>query len=302
MLGGTEIEANQVEEAPVADPPTAAGASRSWQNWVSLGAYVFNFAITYMSLTGVFGATNTDLSSKYQTLVTPAGFSFSIWGIIFTWEGVWAIVQMLPRYCQGSPVKAAAPWWWAACVFQVAWTVAFAQESIPLSLCFMLCILTSLLGTVLSLDQQKLTLVEYLLLRAPFAVHLGWIIAASNVNINVVADWDKAAPAALLGIGIASLAIVVAISTFFTCGVKTAEPIICLVAAWALLGIGIELGDPANLQDPARYNPHRWNDETVDGVKCAAFIASAATLVLAMISVALNVFRAMRSKSSAQSE
>jgi len=301
MLGGTQIEAQQVEEAAVAVPAIATGVSRSWQNWVSLGAYVFNVAITYMSLTGIFGATNTDLSRKYQTLVTPAGFSFSIWGLIFTWEGVWAIAQMLPRYCQGAPVRAAAPWWWAACLFQVAWTVAFAQESIPLSLCCMLCILASLLGTVLALDQQKLTVVEYLLLRAPFAVHLGWIIAASNVNLNVVADWDKAAPGVLLGIGIASLVAVVAVSTFFTCGAKTAEPIVCLVAAWALFGIGIELGDPANLTDPTRYNPHSWNDETIDGVKIAAFIASVATLGLAMISMVLNVLSSPRSKRSVQS-
>jgi hypothetical protein len=267
-----------------------------------MGAFVANLGITYLSLTGIFGETNTDLSEKYQTLVTPAGFAFAIWGLIFTWEGVWSVAQLLPRYCQFAAVRVAAPWWWAACLFQVAWTVAFAQESIPLSLCFMLCILASLLGIVLSVDQQKLSLVEYLLLRAPFALHLGWIIAASNVNLNVVADWAEASPGALLGLGIASLVAVVAIATFFTCGVKTSEPIVCMVAAWALFGIGTELGNPVNLNDPSRYNPYTWGEATLEGVRYAALIASGAALSLAVISLALNARGALEPKRPAQGE
>jgi len=300
MLAGQRSDVEQVVVA--ADSPIVASALRSWQNWVSLGAFVANLVITYLSITGIFGETNSDLSSKYQTLVTPAGFAFAIWGLIFTWEGVWSIAQLLPRYCQSAPVRVAAPWWWAACLFQVAWTVAFAQEAIPLSLCFMLCILASLLGAVLSIDELRVSLVEYLLLRAPFALHLGWIIAASNVNLNVVADWSEASPGVLLGLGIASLAAVVAIATFFTCGVKTSEPIVCLVAAWALLGVGVELGNPANLNDPSRFNPYAWGEETVEGVRYAAFIASGVALLLAVNSLALNARGAWEPKHRAQGE
>jgi len=299
---GTQNEVREVEEAAAVAPPTTASASRSWQNWVSLGAFVVNLVITYLSLTGIFGETNSDLSDKYQTLVTPAGFAFSIWGLIFTWEAVWAVAQMFPRFCQSAPVKAAAPWWWAACLFQCLWTVAFAQEWIPVSLCFMLSILVSLLGAVLSVDQQKLSLVEYLLLRAPFALHLGWIIAAANVNLNVVADWDKASPGVLLGLGIASLAAVVAIATFFTCGVKTSESIVCFVAAWALMAVGVELGDGAKLSDPSRYNPYMWPDETLEGVRYAAIIASVASLLLAVTSLGLNALAAFGPKRMAPSE
>ena len=47
-----------------------------WRNWANLLAYVVNLGLTYSSLTGLFGETNTDLSAKYQTLVTPAGYAF----------------------------------------------------------------------------------------------------------------------------------------------------------------------------------------------------------------------------------
>merc|ERR1719401_659117 len=116
----------------------------------------------------------------------------------------------------------------------------------------MMCILASLLVAVFTLDQQKLNLVEYLQFRAPFALHLGWIVAASLVNVNVVSDWAGASPGALLGIAIASLVAVVAVATFFACGIHCLhcpEPIVCLVAAWALLAIGVELEDPVKLDD-----------------------------------------------------
>ena len=47
-------------------------------NIVNLLAYVLNVAITWGSQLGWFGATNQEQSLKYQTLVTPIGFAFSM--------------------------------------------------------------------------------------------------------------------------------------------------------------------------------------------------------------------------------
>merc|ERR1719181_542557 len=89
-----------------------------WKTWVNLGAYVVNTIVTYTSLTGVFGATNTELSKKYQTLVTPAGWAFSIWGPIFLWEGIFVVAQLFPSFRESTTVLRVSPWWWALCTFQ----------------------------------------------------------------------------------------------------------------------------------------------------------------------------------------
>ena len=101
-----------------------------WRNWANLVAYVVNLATTYASLTGVFGRTNTELSAKYQTLVTPAGYAFSIWGPIFIWEGVFAVTQMLQSFREKNVITSMTPFWLSACAFQCAWTLAFAQDQI----------------------------------------------------------------------------------------------------------------------------------------------------------------------------
>jgi len=47
-------------------------------------ALVITVIINYLSNTGIFnGETMATVSAKYQNLFTPAGYAFSIWGLIY---------------------------------------------------------------------------------------------------------------------------------------------------------------------------------------------------------------------------
>eukprot|EP00427_Karlodinium_veneficum_P020677 CAMPEP_0169104660 /NCGR_PEP_ID=MMETSP1015-20121227/23379_1 /TAXON_ID=342587 /ORGANISM="Karlodinium micrum, Strain CCMP2283" /LENGTH=270 /DNA_ID=CAMNT_0009165963 /DNA_START=71 /DNA_END=880 /DNA_ORIENTATION=- len=247
-----EVPSQSSVDGPVTKPKII------WKNWLNLASYIANAIVTYTSLTGVYGGTNTELSSKYQTLVTPSGWAFSIWGPIFMWEAVFVLAQFFPSFRQSILVMKVSPWWWSLCIMQIAWTVAFAQEQITLSLIFMLSILGSLLAIAGSTDGLRMTALEYVLLRAPFSLQLGWIIAASVVNINVQADAAKSSQQFLLAIAVLSNAIVLAIVTIFTFAVRSPDPIIALVVAWAFAGIATELNNPINLNDPTRFNASIW--------------------------------------------
>merc|ERR1712151_720354 len=111
---------------------------------------------------------------------------------------------------------------------------------------------------------------QYGLLRAPFSLHLGWIVVASLVNTNVQADAAKSSPEALLALAIMSYAAVAIAVTVFSLIAPSPDAIVCFVAAWAFAGINNELGDPANLDDSARFNPYRWDRVTLGGLQCAA--------------------------------
>mmetsp|Transcript_37668 Transcript_37668/g.40886 ORF Transcript_37668/g.40886 Transcript_37668/m.40886 type:complete len:88 (+) Transcript_37668:1-264(+) len=59
---------------------------KSWNRfvWLNLLFYILNSLATYSIQLGWLDLPNNgDLSDKYQTLVTPFGLSFSIWGLIF---------------------------------------------------------------------------------------------------------------------------------------------------------------------------------------------------------------------------
>jgi len=263
-------------------------ASLNWRNWANLTAYVVNLGVTYGSLTGAFGATNSDLSRKYQTLVTPAGWAFSIWGPIFLWEGVFAVAQMTPGLRDSNVVRSMTAWWLSACIFQVAWTLFFAQEIIVVSLICMLGILASLLGGILVTDCSlpQISIREFWLLRAPFSLHAGWIVAASLLNSNVLAVSLKASPGPLLALAVASFALLAATVTIFALATPRPDAIICLVAAWALAGISTNLQKAEDLRNSDRFNFHDWPQEVVDGIRISALIISIGSLVLAAVATA----------------
>lgn len=270
----------------------------SWRNWVNLSAYIINTIVTYTSLTGIFGATNTELSKKYQTLVTPAGWAFSIWGPIFIWEGIFVVAQLMPRFRCSEVVSKMSCWWWALCSCQVAWTLAFAQDQVSLSLVFMLSILASLLGLSYSTDGLKLATAEYFLLRAPMSLQLGWIIAASIVNINVQADAARSSQEALLAVAVISNAAVIGVVTYFTFAVCSPDPIVGFVAAWAFAAIYSALGDPADLNDPARFNASVWDPVVLGGLRNAALGVSLLAVTLALFAAISRVWGVCRNTKS----
>ena len=97
----------------------------------------------------------TSKSRRFATLLTPAGWAFSIWGLIFAAEGAWAAWQSLPRNHGCRFTAAIGVWWWLVCVAQCCWTFSFAQVQIGLSLAFMLLILFALASIAAALSKHR---------------------------------------------------------------------------------------------------------------------------------------------------
>eukprot|EP00284_Hemiselmis_tepida_P006078 CAMPEP_0174937372 /NCGR_PEP_ID=MMETSP1355-20121228/60286_1 /TAXON_ID=464990 /ORGANISM="Hemiselmis tepida, Strain CCMP443" /LENGTH=102 /DNA_ID=CAMNT_0016184217 /DNA_START=92 /DNA_END=397 /DNA_ORIENTATION=+ len=62
----------------------------------SAAAYAVNCFIVQTSMFGWYGETNSAMSRKYQTFVTPAGWAFSIWSYIFLSQLVFTVYTLLP--------------------------------------------------------------------------------------------------------------------------------------------------------------------------------------------------------------
>jgi hypothetical protein len=174
---------------------TAPSPPLSFWNIANLVAYLANAAVVYsVGMYGVLGqGNNAELSAKYQTLLTPAGWAFSIWGIIYISQLVWAVVQVVaPRYRVKALHNVNHYNYILVCLAQIGWTIAFGYQIIWLSMIFMALILVFLLRIVLQARraQQHHDLAtwfkEYALLEFPFTLHAGWIMAATLLNANIV--------------------------------------------------------------------------------------------------------------------
>ena len=130
-------------------------------------------------------------------------------------------------------------WFFFVCMGQLFWSLSFGLNQIEMSTLFMAFILFCLVA--LEYCQYKTrsdgTKPEYWLLRFPFEVHTGWIVAAFAVNSNVAAVKWEASSSALFGLAIASIVYIIicaAISLFVLQKPNYAVP---LTLSWATFGI-----------------------------------------------------------------
>jgi len=239
------------------------------KNVLNVVAYITNVLITFgVGQFGWFGASsNSELSDKYQTIVTPAGAAFSIWGPIFLLQAIFAVVQLLPRYRSKAMVQDGVGYWYVAvCMMQNCWTFSFGFDVVPLSIVFMVLIWLSLMGLLYSQYYVKSenTYEEFWLLRFPFALHGGWITAAMAVNVNVVAVYASAPAASQLALAIISLAVLHAISVWVVFAIQKPNYTIACVLAWANNWIHSEL------QAPSEKISGTFNELVITGVGYAA--------------------------------
>merc|ERR1712232_634292 len=140
----------------------------------------------------------------------PSGSAFSIWGVIFTFQGIFAVYQLLPSVRAKPMVQEGVSYWYIlTCLFQSCWTPCFGFEQITLALVFIVLIWLALVALVYQQYYVKgadHNLLEYWLLRFHFAIHCGWLTAASVLNVNLLAVKLELNPDTQLTMGIVSLA------------------------------------------------------------------------------------------------
>ena len=224
----------------------------NFKNILNVLAYGANIALTYgVGTAGWLGTPdNGELSDKYQTLVTPNSRAFSIWAVIFIFQAVFAIVQLLPRFRGTDMVQKGVGFWYClVCAFQIGWTFTFAYEIIPASLACMLLLWLSLMGLLYSqyYTESDNTLWEFWLLRFPFAIHGGWITAASALNVNVQVVSMTQPADVQLAVSIVSLAVLHAISVWVLFNIPRPNWTIAGVLSWAFGWIYYELQNPNEL-------------------------------------------------------
>lgn len=226
-------------------------------NCVNVLAYLSNVAVVFGSARAGLPDNGT-LSAKYQTLVTPSGYAFSIWGIIFTAELVWTIAQVLPSYRSHELVVQGVGYRFALASFaQCLWTILFGLEKIGLSMIAMIGILVPLLSivrktgttTTSSSSSSSTNTSDYWLLKFPFELHASWIIAATLVNANVVTVAYEASPNVQIATGWLSLVILWDVGIYTATMVPKPRnrgivKVVPCVLVWASLAIASELSSP----------------------------------------------------------
>lgn len=151
-------------------------------------ALVITIAVNYLSNTGMLnGNTMKTISDRYANYFTPAGYAFSIWGLIYAGLLAFVIYTATTLSKQG---KETAPlpqikWWFViSCLANSLWVVTWLYGHIGLSVLVMAVIFFSLVKIILNTGAAlgSHPFKTHLFIFAPFSLYLGWISVAFIAN------------------------------------------------------------------------------------------------------------------------
>ena len=202
--------------------------------YLNLLGFIVMLAINYLAnALPINGKTTGQLSELNPNLFTPAGITFSIWGVIYFLVLVFVIVQLMT-----GNQKLVASIGWAfviSSVFNALWIVAWHYERTGLSVLIMLGLLASLIYI-----NQQLSGMPFSITKLAFGIYLGWICIATIANVTallVSINWGGfGISAEVWTILLIAVGAVVAILTMH----RLHNPYLALAVMWAFAGIIIK--------------------------------------------------------------
>jgi len=219
--------------------------------WANILAFVLTVLVNSLagSTTILGGKDTAQISDANPTLITPAGYVFSIWGVIYILLAIFVAFQALPSE-KGKDYKKSIGWLFVlSSILNIAWLFLWQFEYLTLSVPLMFLLLATLITIYLRLNIGKATveLHEKLAVHVPFSTYLGWITIASIANVAVTlvsVNWD--------GFGInpetwATLIIVVALTITIVVLATRKDIAYSFVIVWALVGIAAGQSENQNI-------------------------------------------------------
>jgi hypothetical protein len=210
--------------------------------WANIVAFIITLIVNGLSNTTLIGGrTTAEVSNNYPTLITPAGYVFAIWGIIYVLLGVYLVYQALPSQKDKPFQEQISGLFILVSVFNVIWLFFWQNELLPISVAIIFAFLASLIAIYLRLNigRSTVSLKEKLCVHVPFSVYLGWVTIATIANIAVTlvsVGWDG------FGLSLQTWAILVlAVALILDLVVVATRRDIAysLVFIWALAGIAV---------------------------------------------------------------
>ncbi|MFN4284698.1 MAG: hypothetical protein ACK4E8_01920 [Lacibacter sp.] len=216
--------------------------------WLQLLMLVLVLLVNTLALTLPLNVyTPGAISALFPNLFVPAGFTFSIWSVIYLLLIGYVMRSFMLLGARQPAVKAilvqrvqkTASFFMATCLLNAAWLLAWHYLQIGLSLCIMVLLLLTLLALYVRVLQHNASLTGFdrLLLHTSFVVYLGWISVATIANTTaflVHLQWN--------GWGMdpaywSTLLLVVAFSLVVFMSYFRHEMAFVAVVAWAAFGI-----------------------------------------------------------------
>lgn len=224
----------------------SAGTPDLVRQILSVAAYIVMVVVNALAnILPLNGKSTKDISDSFDVFFVPAGYVFSIWGIIYLALLGYTIYQALPAQRDNPALRRIGWLYILTCAANTAWLFAWHWELIPLTLPVMLVLLLTLIAIYLNLNigRAPVSPVERWLVHLPFSIYLGWITVATIANATDLLyylRWDG------WGIGAQTWAVIMigaALLIAALVAITRRDVAYLLVLVWALAGIMLKQSD-----------------------------------------------------------
>ena len=221
---------------------------------IAIVMFVATIAVNYLSTLGViFPHTQQEVSDMHQNLLAPAGFTFSIWGVIYLGMLITLILPWITKMSEGLEdlyYNKVMPLYITWMVFNIVWIVTWSYNLILAAMIAIILYTVSLIKLVQTMDKSRVLAFEKpWLLLFPIGLHTGWLTFATFTNVMTLmvkngfdAFSSTGVFLTILLMALAAIAVLLLFNAFD-------NAFITVPALWALFGIFME-------QRPGSDFPH----------------------------------------------
>lgn len=137
-----------------------------------------------------------EVSDDNGTPITPSGYAFSIWGLIYLFQGaLFFVYQWMPCANRQLLFHRIGFWHLALCAFNIGWIFTFSYAELELSAAVIWAMLTCMTAIYLRIHthygsqlgpkavREQRTWLEYLCVYVPWSLYTSWLLGASLINV-----------------------------------------------------------------------------------------------------------------------
>lgn len=131
--------------------------------------------------------TTAEVSNSYPVLFTPAGYVFSIWGLIYLSLLGFSIFQLIPSQRFNPEIDKIGGWFIASNLLNAAWIFSWHYRIISVSILLMAALLVtlSIIYKEIGIGKTHIGTQSSAFIHFPFSLYLGWISIAFIANFSV---------------------------------------------------------------------------------------------------------------------
>lgn len=154
----------------------------------TLATIIVNFMANALPLGGV---TTGQVSDSFEVYFVPAGYVFSIWGVIYLGLAAYTVYQALPAQREDEKLRRIGYLYVGSSAANIVWLFLWHYQVFALTVVAMLGLLGFLIATYLHLGvgRERASAARVWAANVPFRIYLGWITVATIANVTTLLEF-----------------------------------------------------------------------------------------------------------------